>query len=81
MTYSQSGNDTATGRDELRAISLHDLANLAIEDIAYVKPSEVSGESVYAIYAADGTELGYAYDRDIAFIAVRQHDLDPVSVH
>ena len=81
MTRSDSGNGDTGMREDLRVISLHDLSILAIEDVAYVKPMDVAGETVYAIHAADGTQLGIAHDRDIAFVAVRQHDLDPVSVH
>ncbi len=81
MTRSDSGNGDTGMRENLRVISLHDLSILAIEDVAYVKPMDVAGRTVYAIHAADGTRLGIAHDRDNAFVAVRQHDLDPVSVH
>ena len=81
MTQSDSGNGVTGTREYLREISRHDLSILAIEDIAYVKPMDVAGETVYAIHAADGTQLGIAHNRDIAFVAVRQHDLNPVSVH
>lgn len=81
MTQSGSGNGVTGMREDLREISLYDLSILAIEDVAYVKPMDVEGGTVYAIHAADGTQLGIAHDRDIAFVAVRQHDLDPVSVH
>ena len=81
MTQSEfRGCDTGL-KEELRMISLHDLSLLAIEDIAYVKPMDVAGEKFFAIHAADGTQLGVTYDRVVAFVAVRQHDLEPVSVH
>lgn len=50
-------------------------------NLAYVKPIEVDGQVLYAIHAADGSELGVSATRDVAFAAARQHDLDPVSVH
>ena len=31
--------------------------------------------------AADGTQIAIMADRDVAFAAVRQNDLGPVSVH
>lgn len=65
----------------LRSITARDLALLAIEELAYVKPVEVDGRTTYAIHAADGTQLGVAGDRDLAMVAVRQHELHPVSVH
>jgi hypothetical protein len=35
----------------------------------------------YAIYLADGTQLAIAPSREVAFAAVRQHELEPASVH
>lgn len=62
-------------------LSANDMAELAVEDIAYVKSVEIDGEAVFAIHAADGTQLGFAVERDAAFAAILQHDLTPVSVH
>ena len=81
MTQSEFRDGDSELKQELRMISLDDLSIFAIEDIAYVKPMDVAGETLFAIHAADGTQLGVAYDRDIAFVAVRQHDMEPVSVH
>ncbi|HEU0071240.1 MAG TPA: DUF1150 family protein [Alphaproteobacteria bacterium] len=58
-----------------------DLAALGLQEVAYVKPVKVEGNSVFAIYAADGTEIAILDDRDVAMAAIRQHDLAPVSVH
>jgi hypothetical protein len=41
----------------------------------------VDGTSGYAVHAADGTQIALLPDRDVAFATVRQHDLEPVSVH
>ena len=62
-------------------MSDHDLASLGLQEVAYVKPVKVEGSSVFAIYAADGTEIAILADRDIAMAAILQHDLAPVSVH
>jgi hypothetical protein len=35
----------------------------------------------WAAYAADGTRLGLMPTRELAFAALKQHDLEPVSVH
>lgn len=67
--------------ENLRLISARDLAELAVEEVAYVKSVEIDGRALFAIHAADGTELGFAAERDAAFAAVLQHDLTPVSVH
>lgn len=48
---------------------------------AYIKRVDIEGVAAYAIHAADGSELAVMGDRDVAFAAARQHDLEPFSVH
>ncbi len=70
--------------DPMRGMSVHDLAAWGMPDVAYVKAviGEEEGDEIrWAIHAADGTQMGLAPSRDLAFAAVRQHDLEPVSVH
>lgn len=50
-------------------------------NVAYIKPVTIDGLTVYAIHAADGQELAVFDERDVAFVAARQNDLEPVSVH
>lgn len=66
---------------DLRAISTQDLAALGLQDVAYVKSVLVGGKPAFAVHAADGTPIAVLSNRDVAFIAVRQHELEPVSVH
>lgn len=49
--------------------------------IAYIKACAVDGRPGYAIHAADGTPIGWCESREVAFAAVRQQNLEPVSVH
>ncbi|CAA7611954.1 conserved hypothetical protein [Candidatus Terasakiella magnetica] len=58
-----------------------DLANWGLPVIAYVKHVGPVGGGGWSIHAADGTAIGAAPDRQSAFLAIRQHDLEPVSVH
>lgn len=58
-----------------------DLSNIGLNDVAYIKPAVVEGQRVWAIHAADGTPLTTLATRATAFVAVRQHELEPVSVH
>ncbi len=67
--------------DELRAMSERELAILGLNDLAYVTQVIVDGRHAYLIHAADGTIIDVTDDRDLAFAAARQHDLEPVSVH
>ncbi|HVJ51678.1 MAG TPA: DUF1150 family protein [Aliidongia sp.] len=64
-----------------RQISTTDLATLGVQDLAFVKEVHVDDEIAYAIHAADGTQMALMTDRDIAFAAIRQNGMEPVSVH
>ncbi len=61
--------------------SLEDLVRLGLEDTAYIKSVTLEGQSYYAIHAADGTPLTLAPERETALATVRQHDMEPASVH
>lgn len=63
------------------AISPQDLMQLGLQEVAYVKPVQIDGENVVTVHAADGTQIAVMPDRESAFAAVRQHDMEPVSVH
>jgi len=67
--------------DWIRHISQHELGLLGVQDLAYIKPVMVEGKTRFAVHAADGTEIAVLLDRDVAFATVRQHDLEPMSVH
>lgn len=62
-------------------VTQQDLASWGVNDVAYVKTIEKDGQTRYAIHAADGTQMAVMNDRGTAFSAIRQHDLEPVSVH
>lgn len=67
--------------EELRHLSAKSLAMLGAEDIAYVKRVDVDGRPIFNVHAADGTRIAAFDSRELAFAAVRQNDLEPVSVH
>ena len=69
------------GLDRIRQMTGQDLANLGIHAVAYIKPVVVDGVEAFAVCSADGREMAVMSDRDVACAAVRQHDLEPVSVH
>jgi hypothetical protein len=65
------------GNDDARPVP-----ESAEREVAYVKPTQVRGVAAFAIHASDGTELAVVVStRDVAFATVRQHDMNPVSVH
>jgi hypothetical protein len=71
-----------TGVEKLRTLSSTDFASLGMSDLAYVKPVMLEdGGTGYAIHAADGTQMAVVNERNLAFAAIRQHDLEAVVVH
>ena len=56
-------------------------AAFLVDRIAYVKVVVDNGAKAYGIHGADGSPLALFGDRELAFAAVRQHELEPVSVH
>jgi hypothetical protein len=66
---------------KLRQISPQDLAILGMTDVAYVKTIEGENGVAFEIHAADGTAVAVLGDRDLALATIRQHDLEPLSVH
>ncbi len=65
----------------LRHISTEALASLGAPGLAYVRPIETPEGPAFGIFAANGQQLGAVGDREVAFAAARQHDLEPVNVH
>ncbi len=66
---------------QLRQITPQDLAALGVPNIAYIKPKTVDGQLVFAVHAADGAELALLTSRESAFAAVKQNNMEPLSVH
>lgn len=64
-----------------RQLSQRELGLLGIEDFAYVKRVVVDGNAAFAVHAADGSRIAVLANRELAFAMVRQHELEPVSVH
>ena len=64
-----------------KTLTQSDLLAFGLNDIAYLKPTVVDGQPVFAIHAADGSQLALVPSRDVGLAALHQHDLEPVSLH
>lgn len=62
-------------------MSVADFAHFGENNFAYLKPVVVNGESLVAVFAADGQELALFEERDMADATVRHNDMVPLSVH
>ena len=65
----------------MRQLSARELGMLGMEDVAYIKPIVEDGVEAFAVCAADGTQMAVIANRNLAFAVVRQHDMEPLSVH
>ena len=61
-----------------------DFLALGLGDVAYVRPVAISdGETtrqIFSIHTADGSTVGAAESRELAFAAVRQNGLEPLNL-
>ena len=80
QTNDQAGHGAPTTVD-IRHLSVEQLQALGVSQIAYVRPVLVDGNAAFAIHAADGTPMAVAGDCDVAFAAIRQHEMMPTLVH
>ena len=62
-------------------LSERDFLALGLDDVAYVRAVTSAQGVLYGIYAADGRQLAMMASRDLALAAVRQNDMEPLSLH
>lgn len=70
-----------TGLEPIIQMTAQDFRTLGLAQLAYVKPVTADGRTAYSVHAADGTEIAVMAKRDVAYAAVRLHDMEPLSVH
>ncbi|MEM8987983.1 MAG: DUF1150 domain-containing protein [Pseudomonadota bacterium] len=63
----------------VRQVAAADVADdLEGEDENILTPGS---QTLYAVHAANGDRLALVSDRETAFVAARQYEMEPVSVH
>ena len=70
-----------TSLGKFKAITPQEFVSLGMQHLAYIKPVTVNDRPMFSIHAADGTPMAVMEDRVVAEAAVRQHELEPMSVH
>jgi hypothetical protein len=58
-----------------------EFAVLGLQDVAYVKRVVLNDAPAFAVCAADGTQIAVVGSYRLAQATIRQHDLEPLSVH
>lgn len=61
--------------------AMRDWAGYGMHRIIYIKPVQIEARTYHALYAADGTQLLVVEARALAEATIRQHALEPLSVH
>ena len=67
--------------ENIRRMSPKDLMALGVSDLAYVRPVEIEGQSLFAVFTADGARVAVLPNREAAVATILRHDLEVVSVH
>jgi len=67
--------------ETIREISPQALMTMGVSDLAYVRPIQIEGQNLFAVYAADGTQLTVLPSYELAVVTIRRNDLEPVSIH
>jgi hypothetical protein len=76
-----NGEAADTTRSDIRHLSIQQLAQLGVSQVAYVRPVLMNGALGFAIHAADGTPMAVAAEQETALEAIRQHDMLPLLLH
>lgn len=70
-----------TATERWKQIPAQEFVALGMQNLAYIKAVTADDHPAFAIHAADGTLMAVMASRDLAEAAVRQHELEPLSVH
>lgn len=65
----------------LRSLSSEGLAMLGTDQLAYIRPQQVNGQTIYVVHGANGRELGGFDNYGSALGACMEHDLEAVALH
>jgi hypothetical protein len=65
----------------LRNLSSEGLALLGTDQLAYIRPRQANGQTIYVVHGANGRELAGFENNASALAACLEHDLEPVSLH
>lgn len=65
----------------IRAVPASDVMDDLEDEFGAVELDVQSDAILYSVHAADGERIALVGDRDLAFAAARQYEMNPVSVH
>ena len=65
----------------IRAVPARDVMDDLGEELAEFELDFEDDATLYSVHSADGERIALVGDRELAFAAARQHEMNPVSVH
>lgn len=65
----------------IRAVQACDIMDDLLDENGELEFDVDDGDTLYSVHAGDGERLALVGDRELAFAAARQHEMNPVSVH
>ena len=69
--------------ETLKELTNQDFLDVGMDQIAYIRRAKdmTATQEVFAIHAADGSQISIMDSYDMALAAIRVNDLFPVTVH
>ncbi len=67
--------------ETLKRLTADDFATLGLGEVAYVRPANLDGHQVWAVFAANGRQVAVMPSRESAWAALVQNDLEVATVH
>lgn len=65
----------------VRAVQARDVIDDLVDEDGELIVDVPETATLYSVHSADGERIALVGDRDLAFAAARQHEMNPVSVH
>lgn len=65
----------------IRAVQARDVIEDLSSEFAEFEVDVEEDATLYSVHSADGERIALVGDRELAFAAARQHEMNPVSVH
>ncbi len=65
----------------VRAVAARDVLDDLLDDDGELSIEVEADDVLYSVHSSSGERLALVGDRDLAFAAARQHEMNPVSVH
>ena len=65
----------------IRAVPARDVMDDLGDELAEFELDIEADATLYSVHSADGERIALVGDRELAFAAARQHEMNPVSVH